>query len=248
MFLQISLSILNQKIIMLNNRFKSFLIIFLVLFFCLDLIACDHTENKITPIAQPTSVTQPTSRVYIKKNKPDYYVLALSWSPEYCKTHKQGMQCNRQPQQAYRFVLHGLWPSLDKTCTQEKLSETVIDATLPFIPSKKLIKHEWKKHGRCSGYNPKQFFDLSIQAYEKIKIPNFFNHVEVNTTKKVNDIKESFIKENPKLKYDAIRVVNIKKEFSELRVCLDKSFQAINCPLPPISNPNAEIVITPPVA
>ncbi len=68
--------------------------------------------------------------------------MALSWSPEYCKMHKQrGMQCKRQPQQAYRFVLHGLWPSIDKTCTQERLSDAVINLTLPFIPSKRLIEH-----------------------------------------------------------------------------------------------------------
>lgn len=233
---------------MLNSRFKSFAIVSLVLFFCLNLIACTHTENKITPITPATSITQPVPHG-TKKNKLDYYVLALSWSPEYCKTHKQmGMQCKRQPQHAYRFVLHGLWPSVDKTCTQEKLSETVIDSTLPFIPSKKLIEHEWKKHGRCSGYNPKQFFDLSIHAFEKIKIPRFFNGVDASTTQTVNAIKKSFIQDNPNLNEDSIRVVNIKKEFSELRVCLDKSFQAIHCPFPPMSNPNTEIVIVPPGA
>lgn len=232
---------------MLNSRFKFYAI--LILSFCLSSVACTHTENKTIPITpQFSSVTQPIS-VTTKKNKLDYYVLALSWSPEYCKMHhQQGMQCKRSPQQAYRFVLHGLWPSIEKSCTQEKLSDAVIDSTLPFIPSKKLIEHEWKKHGRCSGYTPKQFFDLSIQAFKKIKIPRFFNSVNVNMTKKIGDIKKAFVQENPNLKCDSIRVVNINKEFSELRVCLDKSLQSINCPFPPISNPKIEVVIVPPGA
>lgn len=92
---------------MLNNRFKFSLI--LILFFCLSSVACTPTENKIIPIKpQSLSITQPISST-AKKNKLDYYVLALSWSPEYCKTHHQlGMQCKRQAQQAYHFVLHGL--------------------------------------------------------------------------------------------------------------------------------------------
>lgn len=232
---------------MRNSRFKFYAI--LILSFCLSSVACTHTENKTTPITpQFSSVTQPIS-VVTKKNRLDYYVLALSWSPEYCKMHKQqGMQCKKQPQQAYRFVLHGLWPSIDKTCTQERLSDAVINSTLPFIPSKRLIEHEWEKHGRCSGYNPKQFFDLSIQAYEKIKIPSYFNDVNTSTIKKVGDIKELILQKNPNLKCDSIRVVNVNKEFSELRVCLDKSLQSINCPFPPISNSNTEVVIVPPGA
>ncbi len=232
---------------MLKNRFKVYRI--LILFFCLSAVACTHTENKTTSITPQFSSVTPSISVATKKNRLDYYVLALSWSPEYCKMHKQqGMQCQRQPQQAYRFVLHGLWPSIDKTCTQERLSDAVINSTLPFIPSKRLIEHEWKKHGRCSGFNPKQFFDLSIQAYERIKIPRYFNDVNTSTTKKVGDIKELILQKNPNLKCDSIRVVNVNKEFSELRVCLDKSLQSINCPFPPLSNPNNEVIIVPPRA
>lgn len=232
---------------MLNNRFKFSLI--LILFLCLNSVACTHAENKIIPIkSQSLSITQPISST-TKKNKLDYYVLALSWSPEYCKTHHQlGMQCKRQVQQAYHFVLHGLWPSIDKTCTQEKLSDAVIADALSVIPSKKLIEHEWQKHGRCSGFDPKQFFDLSKQAFTEIKIPDFFDHIDTKTTKKVKEIKTLFLLKNSNLKTDSVRVININKELSEIRVCLDKSLQTISCPFPANSNPETEIAITPPAA
>lgn len=231
---------------MLTNRFKSFLIVVLTLFFCVDLFADAHTENKTTSVIQSIPVTS-VSKDFVRNNKLGYYyVLALSWSPKYCKNNKKpSMQCKRQAK-PYRFILHGLWPSLDKTCTKEKLNENVINSALPFIPSVKLINHEWEKHGRCSGYNPKQYFDLSVKAFEAIKIPPFFNNIAANKIKKVKDIKKLFLQENPKLSYDSIRVININKEFSELRVCLDKSLQATNCPFPPRSKPNNEIVIVPP--
>lgn len=38
-----------------------------------------------------------------------YYVLSLSWSPEFCRSHpsqKNEMQCKQQRE----FIVHGLWP------------------------------------------------------------------------------------------------------------------------------------------
>src|SRR5271168_3146820 len=36
----------------------------------------------------------------------DYYLLNLSWSPEFCATHPTATECAQHP----AFVLHGLWP------------------------------------------------------------------------------------------------------------------------------------------
>ena len=38
----------------------------------------------------------------------DYYLLALSWSPEYCHSHTGSPQC--APGKHFTFVVHGLWP------------------------------------------------------------------------------------------------------------------------------------------
>lgn len=79
------------------------------------------------------------------------------------------MQCKKQAQQAYYFVLHDLWPSIDKTCTQEKLSDAVIVDALSVISSKKLIEHEWQKHGRCSGFDPSNFLIYLSRHLQKLK-------------------------------------------------------------------------------
>src|SRR5690242_3686329 len=38
----------------------------------------------------------------------DYYVLSLSWSPEYCHNKVNNEQCSGQ--RHFGFVVHGLWP------------------------------------------------------------------------------------------------------------------------------------------
>src|SRR3954453_14289234 len=38
----------------------------------------------------------------------DYYLLTLSWSPEYCHGHTSTTQC--APDKHFGFVVHGLWP------------------------------------------------------------------------------------------------------------------------------------------
>ena len=44
----------------------------------------------------------------------DYYVLNLSWSPEFCYSHPSAPECGEHK----AFVLHGLWPqNNDGTCS-----------------------------------------------------------------------------------------------------------------------------------
>ena len=46
----------------------------------------------------------------------DFYVLALSWSPSFCKdTEERGRQSNEQCRsRPYSFVVHGLWPQYER--------------------------------------------------------------------------------------------------------------------------------------
>ena len=40
----------------------------------------------------------------------DYYVLALSWAPNYCAGHPGDQSNECRPGEEANFVLHGLWP------------------------------------------------------------------------------------------------------------------------------------------
>jgi ribonuclease T2 len=63
---------------------------------------------------------------------------------------------NNARQASFLFVVHGLWPQYAKGWlsfeTRENwVPQKLIDGMMDVMPSKKLIIHEWKKHGTCSG-------------------------------------------------------------------------------------------------
>ncbi|MEI7608653.1 MAG: ribonuclease T, partial [Rhodospirillaceae bacterium] len=76
-----------------------------------------------------------------------YYVLSLSWSPQYCATSgekKNDPQCAGD--RRYGFVLHGLWPHYAEggwpefcTTPAAPVSEAIIAKMLPIEPSRSLI-------------------------------------------------------------------------------------------------------------
>lgn len=70
----------------------------------------------------------------------DYYLLALSWSPTFCLSHKDDAQCTGK---GYGFVLHGLWPQYAKGGWPEscppltRLSAAETSKGLTMYPTKK---------------------------------------------------------------------------------------------------------------
>ncbi|MGM3304794.1 ribonuclease T2 family protein [Anabaena sp. WFMT] len=158
-----------------------------------------------------TSLTLPNSAVAQNPGTPgkfDFYVLTLSWSPDYCA--KNG---NRDPQQCkpgkkYGFVLHGLWPQYQKgypaNCSTEKLPPLVKDKFRGLFPSDKLYNHEWEKHGTCSGKKPIEYLTLSKQLKYSVNIPNTYKRPDKPFRTTVNDLKSAFVSANNKFTANGI--------------------------------------------
>ena len=114
----------------------------------------------------------------------DYYVLALSWSPTYCADRRGNgyePQCDVRSSRPYAFVLHGLWPQHERGWPQDCRSSDrgwvpgpVAERMLDIMPSKKLIFHEYRKHGTCSGLGVDDYFDLARRLHDKVQIPKRF--------------------------------------------------------------------------
>jgi ribonuclease T2 len=97
----------------------------------------------------------------------DYYVLSLSWSPEFCHGHSSDPQCG----QGYGFVLHGLWPEnnnytypADCSSNYQLSPSQIADYPFPF-PTTKLVEHEWPKHGTCSGLDPVTYVGTAANLF-----------------------------------------------------------------------------------
>ncbi|RUT02489.1 ribonuclease [Dulcicalothrix desertica PCC 7102] len=131
----------------------------------------------------------------------DFYVLALSWSPDYCaaKGDSDPQQCKQGKKLG--FVLHGLWPQYQKgypaSCTTERLPETVKQQFPNLFPSAKLYNHEWQKHGTCTGLTPAQYLTLSKQKKDSVSIPTDYAKPSKPFRTTINKLQSDFVGANP---------------------------------------------------
>lgn len=213
-------------------------------------VSCQPKKMNVVPTKQNLKITSTSSIPPVsEKKRPvsgelpvnqtrstasfDYYMLSFSWSPAFCqKNQGKSVQCQHLPH--YRFVLHGLWPNKihdanPESCSSQPVNDAIIQDMLSIMPDKKLIQHEWQKHGTCSGLSPEKYFNLAKEAYHTIQFPDFFYSNEP-VVKRNDEIKKALVQKNPTLRYDSIKTLNYKKQLTEIRICLDKNLHSIQCP------------------
>ena len=140
-------------------------------------IAGCHAGQPASSMAQPSPRMGRVSRIPSRSTAPgfDFYLLNLSWSPEYCYSHPNATECAAHA----TFVLHGLWPERADGSYPAHCS----DAPGPVDPSRyrdvypdpRLLRHEWYTHGTCSGLSPNAYFTAARTAFHAITIPATLN-------------------------------------------------------------------------
>lgn len=163
----------------------------------------------------------------------DFYVLALSWSPSWCAS--QGDRASASVQCAgprpFGFVVHGLWPQFDKGFPESCPVSTpgpdraLVDSMLDLMPSPGLVRHQWRKHGTCSGEAPAAFFADVRQAATRVTIPPAFRAPAAPAQVDPAAVEAAFLAANPGLPADAIAVTCDKRQLREVRVCLDRDLK-----------------------
>lgn len=157
----------------------------------------------------------------------DYYMLSLSWSPDYCATKNDKDQCKAG--RKLGFVLHGLWPQylkgFPKDCTDEQLSDQSRATYQEIYPSKALIAHEWTKHGTCSGLSQTDYFDLSSKLKNEAQIPTAYQQPASPVTLTYAGFQQALQGANPSWPENSALPFcrNNGKFLSEARLCYDKS-------------------------
>jgi ribonuclease T2 len=163
----------------------------------------------------------------------DYYVMALSWSPTFCRTHPEEQeQCGRK---GYGFVLHGLWPQyergggpLDCSSSARPDSHTVAEA-LAFMPSRRLIHHEWRAHGSCSGLAPRDYFELAERAFTSLQVPLQLKAPQRDIEWRADELRRALRDANRGLRDDMLSLHCSQGDLVEVRVCLDKDLTLRGC-------------------
>ncbi|MFM2421948.1 MAG: hypothetical protein RL291_478, partial [Pseudomonadota bacterium] len=118
----------------------------------------------------------------------DYYVMALSWSPTHCATSPRAdsdPQCSvRRTGRPFSFVLHGVWPQYNRgwpqdcpTADRGFVPRPVAQRMLDIMPSERLVFHQYRKHGVCSGLGVDRYFEFSRELFNKVRVPEMFQEV-----------------------------------------------------------------------
>jgi ribonuclease T2 len=187
----------------------------------------------------------------------DHFVLALSWSPSFCATPDAAdevLQCGNGSR--FAFIVHGLWPQYRKgsaeNCptTQRWIPEEQIAEMLPIMPSKSLIIHQWRKHGTCSALSPRNYFALTRDLYEKIRIPALFLTPDAPLTTTRREIISEFLHANPGLQPGMIEVActrGRRARLTELRICFTRAGRFTQCRPRRRSDCRSETLVLPPV-
>jgi ribonuclease T2 len=169
------------------------------------------------------------------QSKFDHYVLALSWSPEYCHSHPTSQQCTGE--QHFGFVVHGLWPEYDtggggpEHCgSQPGLSDP--SKMLDIMPDLNLIGHEWSTHGTCTGLTAEQYFGLIRSAFSSIKLPPQFAAATSQVTVTPLQVKQAFEQSNPTWQNADIMISCTSNYLQAVEICLTKALKPMPCPAP----------------
>ncbi|MFA5948888.1 MAG: ribonuclease T [Hyphomicrobium sp.] len=174
-----------------------------------------NAENDAATDRDSGSASIPAS----SRNAPgafDYYALVLSWSPTHCSSPEgqdDAMQCARRDGRRYAFVLHGLWPQYERgypeSCPMRGgawVAQNVIDGMLDIMPSPGLVKHEFRKHGTCSGLDATGYFGLARRLYDKISIPRRLSNPFESQFMSPDEIVDALVAANPALRPEMVAV------------------------------------------
>ena len=163
----------------------------------------------------------------------DYFVLSLSWAPTYCLTHGgDGDECRGK---GYGFVLHGLWPQYEsgaypeRCATSSGLSEAALARGRTLYPSERLMQHEWREHGTCSGLDARAYFETADRATAAIRIPAQLEAPRAQQQLTAGEIMGLFRSVNPPLPPEAMALCCSRAELAEVRVCLRRDLSPRAC-------------------
>jgi ribonuclease T2 len=165
----------------------------------------------------------------------DFYLLNLSWAPEFCATHPNNQSSSEcDPSRHYGFVVHGLWPQYNsgnypKECAPaQPVSQQIVQHMLMYIPARGLIQHEWAEHGTCSGLSQEDYFAQVEQAFKKIQVPVIYQHPSQSLNVSLSDMEQKFADANQAPK-GAFRVSCSNGEFVALEACFSRDLQLQDC-------------------
>jgi ribonuclease T2 len=163
----------------------------------------------------------------------DYFLLTLSWAPEFCATNSKGSntaECDLKNHKG--LVVHGLWPQYDngkwpQDCGGPSVPSSIVKQMQPIMPGNGLIQHEWTKHGTCSALSVQDYFGVIEKLYHELKVPENFQPPPAQSSPV--KIEKAFALANA-APPSAFRIACPQNQLSAVEICLSKDLQYQACP------------------
>lgn len=168
----------------------------------------------------------------------DYYVLSLSWSPQFCAT--RGKQARPDDTQcgagaSFGFVLHGLWPQYaaqgypESCAVPGPLDATLVQRLVRIMPSQRLVQHEWQKHGTCSGLSAERYFTAAESLFAALRIPPRYQKPTAPVQTTPAELRQELVTANPGLLPDSLAIYCRGPMLREVRICYSKDLKPQRC-------------------
>jgi len=159
----------------------------------------------------------------------DFYLLNLSWSPEFCATHSDSPECGH----GLGFVVHGMWPQDTNGDFPEDCSNapgpTNPQADTDIIPTVSLVEHEWQTHGTCSGLGADDYFAQIHKAFAAVKIPQNIGTGNDASGVPPADLLARFASANPSYPAVSFALSCGNNRLTAVEICLTKNLQPEAC-------------------
>lgn len=166
----------------------------------------------------------------------DYYILSLSWSPNWCALtgDTQGSeQCAAS--RDHGWILHGLWPQYHRgypsycQSGEPAPSRRMTADMADIMGTPGLAWHQWKKHGGCSGLSAADYFALSRRAYERVVRPPVFRALDRAVKLPASVVEQAFLQANPDWEPDMVTITCKGGHIQEARLCLSRELRPVPC-------------------
>ena len=199
--------------------------------------ALAQAQSCIVPDKVPELRLERPASADVRKVPVQGYLLALSWSPQYCRDKRSSPadagQCGKDAR--FGFVLHGLWPEGTNQndpawCGEAKpIDAGLIKQHFCMTPSAQLLQHEWAKHGTCMADKPEKYFRAASILYRAVRFPDMNSLSRRGVT--VGAFAAEFARVNPGLTPAMLSISATPGNWlKEVRICMDASFRPRVCP------------------
>jgi ribonuclease T2 len=173
-----------------------------------------------------------------------YYVLAYSWTSEFCNENNNVYPGYQNPENYWMnyFTLHGLWEQYYDSgypsyCSNEKFNENVpeeigLSTMVEYWPNVKETEgsenyddfwaHEWEKHGTCCELSQEKYFNDTINLIQFFGTPQIITNNIDSYIYKTDLLYELGGQQFATLKCDG-------EKLAEAYTCWDTNYKQIEC-------------------